>query len=73
MAAAVTLPINDWLFHLENGTILPYCGLQLIPFISIRVNRLCISIVFVKFQQTLHSFFKGVIGCKIHFYMFEHK
>ncbi len=44
---AMTLPINDWLFHLEGGTIPPYCALQFFPFISIGVNRLCISIVFV--------------------------
>ncbi len=32
---AVTLSISDWLFHLEGGTILPYCALQFLPFISI--------------------------------------
>ncbi len=36
-----------WLFHLEGGTIPPYFALQFLPFISIGVNRLCISIVFV--------------------------
>ncbi len=43
---AMTLPINHWLFHLEGGTILPYCVLQFLPFISTGVNSLCISIVF---------------------------
>ncbi len=43
---AMTLPINDWLFHLEGGTIPLYCALKFLPFISIGVNRLCISIVF---------------------------
>ncbi len=44
---AMTLPIiNDWLFHLEGGTIPPYCALHFLPFISIGVNCLCISIVF---------------------------
>ncbi len=50
---AMTLPINDWLFHLEGGTILPYCALQFLPFISIGVNRLCISIVIGTTVQTL--------------------
>ncbi len=45
---AMTLPINDWLFHLEGETIPPYCALQFIPFISIGVKHLCISIVFGK-------------------------
>ncbi len=44
---AMTLPINDWLFHIEGGTNPPYCALQFLPFISIGVNHLCISIVFV--------------------------
>ncbi len=35
------------LFHLEGGTIPPYCVLQFIPIINIGVNRLCISIDFV--------------------------
>ncbi len=35
------------LFHLEGGTIPPYCVLQFFPFISIGVNRLCISIGFL--------------------------
>ncbi len=35
------------LFHLEGETIPPYCGLQFLLFISIGVNRLCISIVIV--------------------------
>ncbi len=43
---AMTLQISDWLFHLEGGTIPPYCALQFLPFISIGVNRPCISIVF---------------------------
>ncbi len=43
---AMTLPISDWLFHFEGGTIPPYCALQFLPFISIGVKRLCISIVF---------------------------
>ncbi len=43
---AMTLPINDWLFHLEGGTIPPYCALHFLPLISIGVNCLCISIVF---------------------------
>ncbi len=43
---AMTLPINNWLFHLEGGTIPPYSALQFLPFVSIGVNRLCISIVF---------------------------
>ncbi len=43
-ADAITLPINHWLFRLEGGTILPYCALQFLPFISIGVNHLCISI-----------------------------
>ncbi len=43
---AMNLPISDWLFHLEGGTIPSYCALQFLPCISIRVNRLCISIVF---------------------------
>ncbi len=34
------------LFHLEGGTIPPHCALHFLPFISIRVNRLCIYIVF---------------------------
>ncbi len=50
---AMTLPINDWLFHLEGGTIPPYCALQFLPFKSIEVNRLCISIVFGTTFQTL--------------------
>ncbi len=50
-AAAVTLPINDWLFHLEGRTIPPYCTLLFLPFISIGVNRLCISKVFAKTQS----------------------
>ncbi len=36
-----------WLFHLEDGTIPPYCMLQFLPFISKAVNHLCIAIVFV--------------------------
>ncbi len=48
---AMTLPINDWLFHLEGRTIPPYCALHLLPFISIGVSCLCISIVF---DVTLH-------------------
>ncbi len=48
---AMTLRINDWLFHLEGGAIPPYCALQCLLFISIGVNRLCVSIVFV----TAHS------------------
>ncbi len=43
---AMTLPISDWLFRLEGGTIPPYCVLQFLPFISIGVNRLCIYIDF---------------------------
>ncbi len=43
-ADAITLPINHWLFRLEGGTIPPYCVLQFLPFISIGVNHLCISI-----------------------------
>ncbi len=43
---AVTIPISDWLFHLEGGTIPPYCALQFLPFIRIGVNLLFISIVF---------------------------
>ncbi len=43
---AMTLPISDWLFHLEGGTIPTYCALHFLPFISIGVNCLCISIVF---------------------------
>ncbi len=42
----MTFPINDWLFHLEGGTIPPYCALQFLPFISIGVNHLCMSVVF---------------------------
>ncbi len=42
---AMTLPINNWLFHLEGGTIPPYCTLHFLPFISIGVNGLCIYIV----------------------------
>ncbi len=40
---AITLPISDWLFHSEGGTIPSYCALHFLPFISIGVNR-CISI-----------------------------
>ncbi len=43
---AMILPINDWLFHLEGGTISAYYALHFLPFISIGMNRLCISIVF---------------------------
>ncbi len=35
---AMTLPISDWLFHLEGGTIQPYCALQFLPFLSIRLS-----------------------------------
>ncbi len=35
------------LFHLEGGTFPPYCALQFLPIISIGVNRLFISMVFV--------------------------
>ncbi len=42
----MTLPISDCLFHLEGGTIPPCCTLQFLPFMGIRVNRVCISIVF---------------------------
>ncbi len=34
-------------FHLEDGTNLPYCALQFLPFINKGENRLCIFIVFV--------------------------
>ncbi len=53
---AMTLPINDWLFHLEGGTMPPYCLLYLLPFISIGVNCLCISIVF-EHTQSRNKFF----------------
>ncbi len=43
---AMTFSINDWLFHLEGGTIPAYCALQCLPFISIGVNRLFLSIIF---------------------------
>ncbi len=43
---AMNLPINDSLFHLDGRTIPPYCALNFLPFISIGVSRLCISIVF---------------------------
>lgn len=36
----MTLPIADWLFHLEGGISFYYCVLQLLPFIVIGVNRL---------------------------------
>ncbi len=36
-----------WLFLLEGGTIPPFCALLFLPFISIGVNSLCSSIVFV--------------------------
>ncbi len=35
------------LFHLEDGTIPQYCALEFLAFISIGVNSLCISIIFV--------------------------
>ncbi len=44
---AMTLPISHWLFHLKGETILPYCALQFLQFISIGMNHLCISIDFV--------------------------
>ncbi len=50
---AMNLPISDWFFHLEVGTILPYFVLQFLPFISIGVNRLRISIV-VEVEQQAH-------------------
>uniref|UniRef100_A0A672KUC7 C2H2-type domain-containing protein n=1 Tax=Sinocyclocheilus grahami TaxID=75366 RepID=A0A672KUC7_SINGR len=31
----MSLPISDWLFHLEGGTIPPYCTLLFLPFISL--------------------------------------
>ncbi len=37
---AMTLPISDWLFYSEGGTIPPYCALQFLPFISNR-SELC--------------------------------
>ncbi len=52
---SMTLPISDWLFNLEDGTIPPYCALQFLPFISIGVNRLCISIVFGNPQFSVFS------------------
>ncbi len=51
---AKALPINNYLFHLKGGTIPPFCSLQFLPFISIGVNRLCISIVFVRTQEKVH-------------------
>ncbi len=42
----MTLPINDWHFRLEGGTISPYYAWLFLPFRSIGVNCLCISIVF---------------------------
>ncbi len=39
--------IGNLSLHLEGGTIPPYCALRFLLFISIGVNRLCISIVFV--------------------------
>ncbi len=33
---AMTLPINNWLFNFEGGTIPSYCMLQFVPFISNR-------------------------------------
>ncbi len=32
---AVTLPVRDWLFHLEGGTGPPFFALQFLPFIRI--------------------------------------
>ncbi len=46
-AGLVRFLLEIWLFLLEGGTIPPYCALQFLPLISIGVNRLCISIVFV--------------------------
>ncbi len=62
----MTSPNNNWLFHLEDGTIHPYCTLQFLPFISIGVNRLCISIVFVLdcrglLDQKSHTFKAGYV------------
>ncbi len=47
LAGLVRFLCEIWLFHLEGGTIPPYCALQFLPFISKRGNRLCISIVIV--------------------------
>ncbi len=47
LAGLVRFLWESWFFHLQGGTIPPYCALQFPPFISLGVNRLCISIVFV--------------------------
>ncbi len=52
---AMTLPINDWLFHLEGGTISPYFPLHFLPFIITGVNRLYIYIVFGFAHNIKHS------------------
>ncbi len=45
----MTLPISDWLFHIEGGTNPPYCAQF--------VNHFCIYIVFVLSAFSGHSFF----------------
>ncbi len=50
LAGLVRFLWEIWLFHLEGGTIPPYCALQFLPFISMGANRLCISIVFILYK-----------------------
>ncbi len=53
---AMTLPISDWLFHLEGGTIPPYCTLQFLPFISIDMYILYIHVHKYKSEPSLYFY-----------------
>ncbi len=64
-------PISDWLFHLDGGTIPTYCVLQFLPFISIGVNSLCISIDIPCVPMCILSTLPAVNSIENYYYYIE--